>query len=235
MSVVHTVKIGAVGKYGQSTVVVSAIINRANGYILNGVNVVAVLRTNSLMVISTIRSKIVHVPIKPTNTMNRMTPLSPLVIFDQYQHILIQFFHMRYFGSLLYYNRIMEELYVVKKFSLAGREIKTVVMSVYDGDTLTVEFNPFPDDKHSKISEFKVRMLGYNSPEMRPRKTAFMRKRIVKNANIAKNALASMVLNKEVVLYCSDFDSFGRILGTIYIDDTNVNNYMINHGYGVRF
>jgi len=124
----------------------------------------------------------------------------------------------------------------IPKFSLVSKQYTVRVIDVYDGDTATVVFNPFPGDENSRDYAFKVRFLGYNSPEMRPRKTAFRRRRIIRNAIIAKNALANMILNKEVTLHCSDFDSFGRILGIVYIDDnTNVNNYMINRGYGVPF
>jgi len=120
-------------------------------------------------------------------------------------------------------------------FSLAGMSFTANVVDVYDGDTATVVFNPFPEDPTSKDFAFKVRLLGYNSPEMRPRKTTFRRKRVIRNAKIAKKALSDLILNKEILLECAKFDSFGRILGTIHVDNVIVNNYMIDRGYGVRF
>ena len=130
----------------------------------------------------------------------------------------------------------MEEIeeIAVERFSLKGRTFEAHVIDVYDGDTATVVFNPFPADPNSKLFAFKVRMLGYNSPEMRPRKTKFGRRKIIRKAKAAKQALSHLINDKDVVLTCSKFDAFGRILGTIYYNHIWVNEYMINQKHGVR-
>ena len=127
----------------------------------------------------------------------------------------------------------------IPEFSLKGRIIDAYVSEVYDGDTITVIFNPFPDDEHSRDWEFKIRMLGYNAPEMRPKikkhPTPWVRKRIKKNAITSRDKLAALIKHRRITLYCTDFDNFGRILGIVMSEGDNVNLLMLHNGLGIPY
>ncbi len=52
-----------------------------------------------------------------------------------------------------------------KNSNFAGKKFKCKVVNVYDGDTCTVVFR-----HRGKLEQHSVRMLGYDSPEMKPPK-----------------------------------------------------------------
>ena len=118
-------------------------------------------------------------------------------------------------------------------YTLEGEIHLTKIVKCYDGDTVHCIF------KHDgQYKKFHMRLYGYDSYEMKPSKQILEPKRTeLKNkAIMAKTRLESLILNKNVYLYCLEFDKYGRILGNIKInkDDLNtVNDIMINedHGY----
>ena len=119
----------------------------------------------------------------------------------------------------------------VSKFSLKGENKKALVIDVYDGDTITVVFKHF-----DKINWWKVRLLGINSPEIRPSRSIENRDEIITAAKVSRDYLSSLILNKIIYLNCEKFDSFGRILGTIYLTreglvsndfNNSINNLML--------
>jgi hypothetical protein len=91
-----------------------------------------------------------------------------------------------------------------------------------------------------QYQRFKVRLLGYNSAEIKqkkitPEEIRIEQKRLAVNA---KNRLTDLLLNKIVYLYCSKFDDFGRILGIIKLDpkdQKSVNQIMFEEGHGKLF
>ena len=80
---------------------------------------------------------------------------------------------------------------------------KCKVLSCYDDDTITVEAR-----LESKFFTMKVRMCGYDSPEMKPPKSDGKR---------TKNAIEDKFLNKLVKMKFHGFDKYGRLLGTVYL------------------
>lgn len=121
----------------------------------------------------------------------------------------------------------------IPKFSLEGETKLCKVVDVYDGDTCQVVF------KHNNMmNRWSVRMTGYDSPEMRPSTKIVDRDAIKKKAIEAKIYLKEMIMNDGQLIYlkCGKFDKYGRLLGTLYInetDDMSINDVMIktNHGY----
>lgn len=121
------------------------------------------------------------------------------------------------------------------EFSLKGEVYKTKIVRVYDGDTLFCVFK-----FNRNYYQFRIRMLGYNSPEMKPHLDIPEEEReiIKQKAKLAKDRLEELTLNKIVYLYCHDYDNFGRILGEIKLDpkdNTTVNQIMLDEGHGVVF
>ena len=113
-------------------------------------------------------------------------------------------------------------------FSFENQKHICKVVKCYDGDTVHCIF------KHDgTYQKFKIRMLGYNSPEIRTRDAEEKKK-----GYAAKARITELLLDKVVYLECGEFDKYGRILGTIRLneaDNKTVNQMMIDEGYGVPY
>lgn len=107
------------------------------------------------------------------------------------------------------------------------------VVKCYDGDTINCVF------KHNnKYQQFKVRMLNYDAPELKPKKTIQNREQEIKKAQKSKKQLEKYLLNKCVYLYCNKFDKYGRLLAEVRLkpkDRKTINEKMVQGGYGVPY
>jgi endonuclease YncB( thermonuclease family) len=130
-------------------------------------------------------------------------------------------------------------------FSFAGMIVKARVVDVHDGDTITIVFffRGLPIKHH-------LRMLGYDSPEMRPALATPDRDLHKAAAECAKRHLASLVLNKVVLVSFCREEKFGRLMGNVYLDSHHpltaagsslggeaecANAAMVSRGYGKRY
>lgn len=104
-----------------------------------------------------------------------------------------------------------------------GRCIK-----VYDGDTITIAAKlPY---KHSPIYRFSVRLNGIDTPEIRGKNED------EKNcAIIARDELKKIILNKTVYLQNVQTEKYGRILAEVLCDGININEWMINQRFAVKY
>ena len=124
----------------------------------------------------------------------------------------------------------------IKKFSLKGKKYLAKVVDIYDGDTITVLIR-----YRMKTHKFKVRMFGYDSPEMKPPKDDPNRYEIKKAAVQAKIKLAEIIDQKIVELDCGGFAKYGRLLATVHLRENcckssiNINQWMIDNGHGYRY
>lgn len=112
-----------------------------------------------------------------------------------------------------------------KIFSLDGKEKFCKVVAVYDGDTITVNMFIF-----GKIRQFKIRMLGYDTPEIRNKNLEEKQRGLA-----ARDYLSDLILEKIVFVKCRGFDKYGRLLGTVYFEDICVNELMISESYGIPY
>lgn len=92
-------------------------------------------------------------------------------------------------------------------FDLVGR-----VVRVSDGDTVSV--------LDSNNQQHKIRFFGIDCPE-----------RDQPHGMAAQRALADLVENRNVGVVVVDTDDYGRTVGTIYLDDTNINLAMVAGGH----
>jgi micrococcal nuclease len=115
-------------------------------------------------------------------------------------------------------------------FSFEDRIIEAYVCKVYDGDTIHAIFKH--EDKYQK---FKIRMLGYNSPELKPSRKIKNRDIIIKNAKKSRDRLSDLIFRKVVKLDCGKFDKYGRILATVYFNNNNINKIMLDENLGVVY
>ena len=105
---------------------------------------------------------------------------------------------------------------------------KGVVIKVYDGDTITIASKlPYPD---SKLYRFSVRLNEIDCPEIKSKD-----KNEKQCAQIAKQEMSDLVLNKIVTLKNVDTEKYGRILADVYIGDLHVNKHMIEKRLAVTY
>jgi len=121
---------------------------------------------------------------------------------------------------------------LAEDFSYAGLTVPARVLSVYDGDTVRVAFL-----YRGELQQHRVRLLGYDSPEMRQPRDAPDRGEQKAAAVAARDALARHTgLGQgpgRVSLTCGPFDKYGRILGRVYTPAGQcINNLMLLEGHG---
>jgi endonuclease YncB( thermonuclease family) len=101
-------------------------------------------------------------------------------------------------------------------FGALGAELRGVVVSVSDGDTLTV----LDESK----TQHKVRLLGIDAPE---RGQAF--------GTVSRQNLAALTFQKPVVVEWEKKDRFGRIVGKVQVGGLDVNLQQIDQGLAWHF
>jgi micrococcal nuclease len=101
-------------------------------------------------------------------------------------------------------------------------QYRAVITKVYDGDTVTADIDlGFNTWRHNQ----KLRLYGVDTPEVRGKERP--------EGLVARDALRELILDKEVTV-CTIKDKtgkYGRYLARIYIDNINVNAWLIMKGY----
>jgi endonuclease YncB( thermonuclease family) len=111
------------------------------------------------------------------------------------------------------------------KWTFEGSRVTAKCVKVYDGDTATFVFVPYP---HSQPRSFSCRFFGYNSAEIKTEDLEEKAKGIA-----ARDYLSTMILNKIVKLELGSFDKYGRILVQVYLPNGfHINNEMLRSGHG---
>ena len=98
---------------------------------------------------------------------------------------------------------------------------KAQVVSVYDGDTITVDIDL---GFGAWLKGQKIRLYGIDTPELRGDERA---------AGVeARTFLRSAIMNREVILntYRDRSGKYGRWLATVWCDGVNLNKEMIKLG-----
>ena len=100
-------------------------------------------------------------------------------------------------------------------------EYRALVRKVYDGDTITVDIDLGFD---MLLRNQKIRLLGINTPEVRGKERPEGLK--------SRDALRDKIGSKWVIIKTKKDKKgkYGRWLGTIFIEDENVNEWLIKEG-----
>lgn len=112
------------------------------------------------------------------------------------------------------------------------------VIDCYDGDTCTVAVY-----RNGKWWKQKIRMMGYDTPEMKPPLNQPNREKEIELANISKKAFMDKVMNKFVWMHTHEREKYGRILASFYLptcfnggrDTKSVNQWMIENKFGKTY
>lgn len=140
-----------------------------------------------------------------------------------------------------------------KKFDLENIEGEYYVDSVYDGDTITLlipiklhiysmnnKINIKLDSDSNSTNtiymyQVKLRLIGIDTPEIKPSKNIPNREEHIKKAIQSKKFLSELILNKIVKIKFIQNDKYGRSLGNVYINNICVNDLMIEKGYAKKY
>ncbi len=102
------------------------------------------------------------------------------------------------------------------------------VIKVYDGDTITLAAK-LPHDT-SPVYRFSVRLTGIDTPEIKGAST-----REKELAKKARTALSDHILGKIVYLEDVSTEKYGRLLATVFYENTNINQWMLDNKYAVAY
>ena len=145
------------------------------------------------------------------------------------------------------------------KFSLKGRKFHAKCVDIYDGDTAT-----FCMFLNTNVYRFNMRLLGIDTPEIRPSKNDPDRDNEKIAANYVKNRFLQLIVDNEidlnkkytkkeirkilennirlVTIYCDKFDKYGRCLVKIFRhedesedDSKSINNILLNEKLACKY
>ena len=152
-------------------------------------------------------------------------------------------------------NEIKLDIKEIKKFDLNGITGNFYVESVYDGDTITIlipinthiynmissnQIDESSDSNSSNITylhKVRLRLLGIDTPEMKPSKDLPNRQEHIEKAKAAKEFLSGLVLNKIIRVEFLSNDKYGRPLCKIYSDShtQSLNDLMVTKGFAKKY
>lgn len=99
-------------------------------------------------------------------------------------------------------------------------EYKAVIVSVYDGDTVTADIDL---GFEVWLKGQKLRLLNIDTPEVRGAERA--------EGLVARDALRNKILDKTVIINSTGKGKYGRWLVEIFLEEENVNNWLLAEGY----
>ena len=122
--------------------------------------------------------------------------------------------------------------------SLNGLKTIGKVVEIYDGDTCKIVLY-----NHQQFEKYNCRLLGVDTPEMKPSLTKENRQDEIRNAYKCRNRLLQLVTNctcdidsilskkeinqlvdkntKLISIECFEFDKYGRLLVTLFPNDND--------------
>jgi len=95
------------------------------------------------------------------------------------------------------------------------------IISVYDGDTVTA----LVDLGFGITNKIKIRLKGINTPEIRGSERP--------RGLVSRDFLREKVLNKDIIVetFKDKKGKYGRYIGTLWLDEENVNELLVEQGY----
>ena len=97
-------------------------------------------------------------------------------------------------------------------FMNISQMINAKVIKIVDGDTIYLG--------HKKYGKIKVRLAEIDTPE-----------RDQPHGKIATDVLKKMILKKSVELHKVTIDKYKRVVGTIYLNNLEINYFLVRNGF----
>ena len=102
-------------------------------------------------------------------------------------------------------------LFLIATFTAQAETLHGKVVHIADGDTITI----LTESKQ----QVKIRLAGIDTPE-----------KAQPFGNKAKQAVAALTFQKQATVDVETTDRYGRTVGTVFVNDLNVNAEMIRQG-----
>lgn len=142
----------------------------------------------------------------------------------------------------------------IELFSLNGQILLGKIVEMYDGDTCKIVLA-----LNNNLQKFNCRLLGLDTPEMKPPNDKPNRDIEILNAHKCRNRLLQLTtscscqvdsilkkselktllkLNKKIIIVkCNEFDKYGRLLVELVSDETNktVNQILVEEKYAKAY
>jgi endonuclease YncB( thermonuclease family) len=139
-------------------------------------------------------------------------------------------------------------------FSLNNIKTFGKIVEMYDGDTCKIILN-----NNGILQKFNCRLLGLDTPEMKPSLSKPNRDLEILNAHKCRNRLLQLLTdcqcnidtvmkkpeclklinnNKKIInIKCHEFDKYGRLLVELYGDDSekSANQILVDEGYAKSY
>lgn len=109
--------------------------------------------------------------------------------------------------------------------SLKDYETEAKVASVYDGDSIRVIF-----PLNGQLYKWNSRLYGIDTPEIRTR--------CLKEKEFGlkvRDILREKILRQVIKIKCYELDKYGRLLIDVYLEDTHINNWLIENSYAFKY
>jgi endonuclease YncB( thermonuclease family) len=98
---------------------------------------------------------------------------------------------------------------------------------IVDGDTIDVTI----DLGFKILTKQRIRMYGINTPETRTRDKQEKQRGLAAKARLVE----LLQTENDIILKSHGVGKFGRGLGELFINDTNVNETLVNEGHAVKY
>jgi endonuclease YncB( thermonuclease family) len=128
----------------------------------------------------------------------------------------------------------------LKKFTFDGQLVQARVTDIYDGDTVTIVFYHGDD-----VVKYSFRMLGYDAPEIKPKKGTPNIDLHKQAAAVARDKLEERIESSSNMVWIkfTKEEKYGRLMGHMYLvrrwgkrkfngSETCLNDWMVEEGYG---
>lgn len=99
------------------------------------------------------------------------------------------------------------------------------VIKVYDGDTITVA-----SKLHNNVYKFVIRLNRIDTPELRTKNMKEKERGI-----FVRDKLREKIMDKIIKIKVIKKEKYGRLLCEIYINNENINDWILNNNYGVEY
>ena len=97
---------------------------------------------------------------------------------------------------------------------------------VVDGDTVDANIDLGFDISINK----RIRLAGIDTPETRTRNKEEKVKGLA-----SKNRLIELLKDGTFILESKEVGKYGRVLGTLHVDDININKTLVKEGFAVEY
>ena len=111
-------------------------------------------------------------------------------------------------------------------------EYRSKLIKIIDGDTIDVDI----DLGFSVVlKKQRIRLYGINTPESRTRDLEEKRYGLAAKARLRELLEAADTITVKTAIDKKARGKYGRILGTIYADDINVNELLLEEGHAIAY